>query len=118
MVSSIPRYCLGCANTQRRYWWADVPTKTQSAVYAMATTKVQGSPSIKYRAIFLNDEAPALSNWVYKTYGNITTGESAVLNPGEAAYQKAMYSKVMELILRLRANYLCKSCTGRAFRCR
>lgn len=46
------------------YWWADVPTTKQSEVWAMATTKVQGPPSVRYRGLFINDEQPALTNWI------------------------------------------------------
>lgn len=46
------------------YWWADVPTPQQEQVYAMDTLKVQGPPSVKYRGLFINDEAPALANWI------------------------------------------------------
>jgi hypothetical protein len=46
------------------YWWADVPPKKQSAIYANGITKIQKSPSVKYRGIFINDEQPALTNWI------------------------------------------------------
>jgi len=46
------------------YWWADVHVKRKSGVWALGETKVQGSPSVKYRGIFINDEQPALTNWV------------------------------------------------------
>ncbi|KAF1832991.1 hypothetical protein BDW02DRAFT_553559 [Decorospora gaudefroyi] len=73
------------------YWWADVPPKKKTNIYALPKTKVQGSPSIKYRGIFLNDEQPALTNWVNRNYGR---------------YDSRFYGKVFELLLRLRANYL------------
>jgi len=46
------------------WWWSDVPVKKASGVWALGETKVQGSPSIKYRGIFINDEQPALTNWI------------------------------------------------------
>jgi hypothetical protein len=46
------------------YWFADVPPKTANGVWALAGTKVQPSPSVKYRGIFINDEQPALTNWI------------------------------------------------------
>ncbi|KAF2204085.1 hypothetical protein GQ43DRAFT_388675 [Delitschia confertaspora ATCC 74209] len=73
------------------YWWADVPPKKKTEIYAMNIKKTQGPPSVKYRGIFLNDEAPALSNWVNANYGK---------------YDSRFYAKVFELLLRLRANYL------------
>lgn len=73
------------------YWFADVPPKKHDALYALPKTKVQGPPSIKYRGIFINDEAPALSNWIQEKYGGV--------------YNSQFYAKVFELLLRLRANY-------------
>jgi glycosyl hydrolase family 115 (putative glucuronidase) len=46
------------------YFFADVPTKQHKDIYVLSGTKVQPSPSIKYRGIFLNDEQPGLTNWV------------------------------------------------------
>ncbi|KAF2265992.1 hypothetical protein CC78DRAFT_170348 [Lojkania enalia] len=73
------------------YWWADVPPKKKTAIYALPSTKIQGSPSVKYRGIFLNDEQPALTNWVNANYGG--------------KYDSRFHAKVFELLLRLRANY-------------
>ncbi|KAE8444151.1 hypothetical protein EG329_000839 [Mollisiaceae sp. DMI_Dod_QoI] len=50
------------------YWWADVPVKSNQAVYANGVNKVQKSPSVKYRGFFINDEQPALTNWVNDNY--------------------------------------------------
>ena len=46
------------------YWFADVPQRKSEGVWALATTKLQGPPSIKYRGIFINDEQPGLTNWI------------------------------------------------------
>lgn len=73
------------------YWWADVPVKNKPAIFIAKNTFVQEMPKIKYRGIFLNDEAPALTNWVVKNYGN---------------YNHEFYERVFELLLRLKANYL------------
>src|ERR1700761_7007794 len=43
------------------YWWADVPVKKKSAIFVKDGIYRSGPPSVKYRGIFLNDEAPALS---------------------------------------------------------
>jgi hypothetical protein len=72
------------------YWWADVPPKMKTNIYALPKAKTQGPPSIKYRGIFLNDEQPALTNWVKANYGK---------------YDSRFHAKVFELLLRLRANY-------------
>ena len=50
------------------YWFADVASKNRSAIYAMNMTKIQGPPSVKYRGLFINDEQPALTNWVNENY--------------------------------------------------
>lgn len=71
-------------------WWADVPVKRHKEAYVVGRY-VAKSPVVRYRGIFLNDEAPALSNWVYANFGN---------------YNHKFYERVFELLLRLRANYL------------
>ncbi|KAM5350748.1 hypothetical protein ACJ41O_007253 [Fusarium nematophilum] len=73
------------------YWWADVPSKFHPAIYASPKTTIHGEPSIKYRGIFLNDEAPALTGWVLEKFGK---------------YNSEFYKKVFELLLRLKANFM------------
>jgi hypothetical protein len=73
------------------YWWADVPVEHKDALYVDAGRWVQSEPAVKYRGIFLNDEAPALTGWVNEKYGS---------------YNHQFYVKVFELLLRLRANFL------------
>ncbi|KAK8112234.1 uncharacterized protein PG998_008691 [Apiospora kogelbergensis] len=46
------------------YWWADVAIKQNKNIWFLPEGKVQGSPSVKYRGFFLNDEQPGLSGWV------------------------------------------------------
>jgi hypothetical protein len=79
------------------YFWADVPTISKQTIYALPGTKVSKSPSVKFRGIFLNDEAPALTGWVE---ANFPPGTYC---PGFGA---DFYKLVFELLLRLRANYL------------
>jgi hypothetical protein len=79
------------------YFWADVPPRQCSAVTALPTTKTQASPSIKYRGFYINDNAPALTGWVAANYPDAKYG------PG---YGAEFHTKVFELILRLKANYL------------
>jgi hypothetical protein len=79
------------------YWWADVaPTKRQY-IYAPLTKSLHGPPSVKFRGIFLNDEAPALTGWADKTFPRSQYG-----NP----FTSQFYARVLELILRLKGNYL------------
>lgn len=73
------------------YWWADVPVRHRDAIYVKPGRYVQGPPAVKYRGIFLNDEAPALTGWANEKFGG---------------YNHKFYVKVFELLLRLRANYL------------
>src|SRR5215472_10664058 len=54
------------------YWWADVPVRDRDALYVKRGKTVEGPPAVKYRGIFLNDEAPALSGWVKEKYGPTT----------------------------------------------
>jgi len=45
----------------RFHWWADVPAKQHNEIYAENKTVVFGEPSVKYRGLFINDEAPGLT---------------------------------------------------------
>ena len=82
------------------YWWADVPVQPQTALYVPAARHTLGEPAVKYRGIFLNDEAPALSGWAKEKFGGINS---------------KMYVHVFELILRLKGNYLWPAMWGNAF---
>ncbi len=82
------------------YWWADVPVEHQDALFVKPGRYVQGEPAVKYRGIFLNDEAPSLTGWVTKQFGN---------------YNHHFYVKVFELLLRLKANYLWPAMWNNAF---
>ncbi len=53
------------------YWWADVPVEHKDALYVKAGRWVQGEPAVKYRGIFLNDEAPSLTGWAKEKYRRI-----------------------------------------------
>jgi hypothetical protein len=82
------------------YFWADVPAVHKDALFVKAGKYGEGEPAVKYRGIFLNDEAPALSGWVKEKYGN---------------FNHRFYEKVFELILRLKGNYLWPAMWGNAF---
>lgn len=75
------------------YDWADVPVVRQKNLSILRGTYTAGEPAVKYRGIFLNDEAPCLTGWVKHTYGT---------NYGDHRF----YARVFELILRLRGNYM------------
>lgn len=75
------------------YYWADVPVEHKDNLTLTYGTYSAGEPAVRYRGIFLNDEAPCLTGWVKNTFGT---------NYGDHNF----YAKVCELILRLRGNYL------------
>ena len=82
------------------YWWADVPVKKKEAVYIKKNSIHSDLPKVKYRGIFINDEAPALSNWSKEKFGG---------------FNHHFYEKVFELILRLKGNYIWPAMWGNAF---
>jgi hypothetical protein len=82
------------------YWWADMPVRKQSALYVKPGKFILESPKVKYRGIFINDEAPALSGWVSEKFGG---------------FNHTFYEHVFELILRLKGNFLWPAMWGRAF---
>lgn len=82
------------------YWWADVPVVRHATVAVRPGTYLIHEPAVKYRGIFINDEAPAFSGWAKEKFGG-------------ANHQ--VYEKMFELILRLRGNYLWPAMWGNAF---
>ncbi|MBR1787876.1 MAG: glycosyl hydrolase 115 family protein [Bacteroidaceae bacterium] len=76
-------------------WWADVTPARKEALYVSGDKMVSREPSVKYRGIFINDEDWGLQPWaakgIDKQYNNIGPNT---------------YARVMELLLRLRANTL------------
>ena len=81
-------------------WWADVPVQKKAAVYIRPSANFTDAPNVKYRGIFINDEAPALSGWSKEKFGG---------------FNHLFYEKVFELILRLKGNYLWPAMWGSAF---
>jgi hypothetical protein len=97
------------------YYWADVPVVHRDALYVKPGRYTEGPPAVKYRGIFLNDEAPALSGWVKEKFGmapvtNRPGRPGDVVNMGHD-----FYAKVFELILRLKGNYLWPAMWNNAF---
>ncbi|GAB0134568.1 hypothetical protein EsDP_00002933 [Epichloe bromicola] len=74
------------------YWWADVPPKQHAEIYARPVSTFNGEPSVKYRGIFINDEAPGMDSWVHEKFG--------------PKFDSNFYHYVFELLLRLRANFM------------
>ncbi|WP_281635510.1 glycosyl hydrolase 115 family protein [Flavobacterium marginilacus] len=82
------------------YYWADVPVEHKENLYFKKGMYTDGEPAVKYRGIFLNDEAPALSGWSKASFGG---------------FNSQFYEKVFELLLRLKANYMWPAMWGNAF---
>ena len=82
------------------YWWADVRVPHADALYVEPGRYVQPVPAVKYRGIFFNDEAPALSGWTKEKFGGMN---------------HEFYVKVFELLLRLKANFLWPAMWNNAF---
>ncbi|KAF2509412.1 glycosyhydrolase [Flavobacterium zhairuonense] len=82
------------------YFWADVPIKKQSELHVLPGIHSQGEPKVKYRGIFINDEAPALTGWAFEKFGG---------------FNSKFYDNVFELILRMKGNYLWPAMWGRMF---
>lgn len=86
------------------YDLADVPPARKDELYVLDGVHSLGEPAVKYRGLFINDEAPGLTGWYAKTYGN--TG------PG---FNSQFYVRVFELILRLKGNYMWPAMWGKSF---
>lgn len=82
------------------YWWADVPVRKREKFFVNKNIVLSDAPLVKYRGIFLNDEAPALSGWSKEKFGG---------------FNHLFYEKVFELMLRLKSNYLWPAMWGNAF---
>ncbi len=80
------------------YWWADVPVVKQSTL-EIPSIRITDSPTVQYRGIFINDEAPALAGWATEKFGG---------------FNHQFYANVYELILRLKGNFLWPAMWGRA----
>jgi hypothetical protein len=72
------------------YWFADVPVRHRDNVYLTPGAR-RDQPAVRYRGFFINDEAPAFSEWTKEKFGGANS---------EA------YAHVFELLLRLKGNYL------------
>ena len=82
------------------YWWADAPPHENKNLFVLPGRHSEGTPAVKYRGIFINNEAPAFSGWAKEAFGG--------------ANSKA-YTKIFELILRLKGNYLWPAMWDNAF---
>ena len=97
------------------YWWADVPTTPHSRIFVNPAPDVHGPPAVKYRGIFLNDEAPDLTNWVRAKYGFAPVSRDPPVPERIANYGHEFYARIFEVLLRLRGNYLWPAMWNNAF---
>ena len=96
------------------YWWADVAIDHKDALF-VKDGKYTQSPSVQYRGIFINDEAPALSGWVRAKFGKVKPNEFPFVRDGVANYGHEFYCKIFEVLLRMKANYLWPAMWDNAF---
>lgn len=97
------------------HYWADAHVKHHDQLFVKAGKFAQGPPSVKYRGIFLNDEAPDLSNWIAEKYGSVPISTNPPMPRGVANYGRGFYTNLFELMLRVRANYLWPAMWNNAF---
>lgn len=76
-------------------WWADVAPERRERLVVLPGVHKFGSPSVKYRGIFINDEDWGLIPWASKTF-----------DPADGNFGPKTYRKVFQLLLRLKANTL------------
>ncbi|WP_228852933.1 glycosyl hydrolase 115 family protein [Aegicerativicinus sediminis] len=75
------------------YWWADVPIRKSENLILAQKDFFSDEPTVKYRGIFLNDEDWGLQPWAADTF-----------EPEIGDIGPKTYSKIFELLLRLKAN--------------
>ncbi|KAJ8128110.1 hypothetical protein O1611_g5525 [Lasiodiplodia mahajangana] len=77
------------------HWWADVPATKHEEIYAIRKNTIFGPPSVKYRGLFINDEAPGLTGWWSKTHG-----------VDHQPLGIEFYKHVFDMLLRLKGNFI------------
>lgn len=82
------------------YWMADAPIAKHPELYINKGVFTDGEPKVKYRGIFINDEWPSFGTWCGNQFGGVNS--------------KA-YSRIFELLLRLKANYFWPAMWDSAF---
>ncbi|GAB3687786.1 hypothetical protein GCM10027592_01790 [Spirosoma flavus] len=82
------------------YWWADVPVVKRKEIFIKENISLTNAPKVKYRGLFINDEAPALSGWTKEKFGG---------------FNHKFYERFFELVLRLKGNYVWPAMWGNAF---
>jgi hypothetical protein len=78
------------------HWWADVPAVHHDSLYILPGTFTDGEPTVRYRGIFLNDEAPCLSGWVREAFPDSSCPSARSTARG---FNHLFYARVFELLL-------------------
>jgi len=74
------------------HFWGDVePTRREGLKIDKNIEIISNEPSVKYRGFFINDEMPCFGTWAFGHFKGFTA---------------EMYDHVLELLLRLKGNYL------------
>ncbi|KJZ78463.1 hypothetical protein HIM_01854 [Hirsutella minnesotensis 3608] len=74
------------------HWWADVPPKRRTSIFALPISTTNGEPDVKFRGIFINDESPGMDSWAQEKFG--------------PKFDSNLYALIFELLLRLKANFM------------
>ena len=91
------------------HYWDDVRPQRRKQLFVLPGRHTQGTPAVKYRGFFINDENPATGTWAPQAFGpGLAPGYPDGLN-------HHYWEKVFEALLRLRGNYLWPATWGRAF---
>ncbi|KAI0965270.1 hypothetical protein F4678DRAFT_453270 [Xylaria arbuscula] len=77
------------------HWWADVPATKHDEIYVIPGNTTFGPPSVRYRGLFINDEAPGLTGWWSNVHG-------VAHQPIDTEF----YRHVFDMLLRLKGNFL------------
>jgi len=96
------------------YFWSDVPVEHKEALFVKPGIYTQ-HPNVTYRGVFINDEAPALTNWVKEKYGFAKPSQNPPVGNKVVNYGHEFYSRIFELLLRIKANYLWPAMWSNAF---
>ena len=76
-------------------WWGDVVPQHRERLVIDSNFRLEHTPSVAYRGIFINDEDWSLRNWAWKHYDK--SEQFGRMGP-------KTYKAIFQLLLRLRAN--------------
>jgi hypothetical protein len=93
-------------------FFADSVPPRKSTVTVPSATVIRGEPSVKYRGIFINDERQTQVWLSYLLRGDAGKVENPKASPG---FNHVYYTKLFDLILRLKGNLLWPAMWNNAF---